>query len=100
MAAQQTYLIEGKDSEVVNLYIELSITTATTIDVIASAATVFNRAFSATPKVLGTNAPRSGALVTADPTLTGISLYVRGFSGSALAAGQLLCCATLQGRLA
>lgn len=100
MAAQQTYLIEGKDSEVVDLYVELSITTTSVVDTTFSAVTVFNRAFSATPYVQGVNAPRAGALPNAIPTPTGISLYVRGFSGAALADGQLLVSATLQGRLA
>lgn len=101
MAAQQSFLIEGKDSEVINLYVELSITTVTTIDVLASAFTAFTRAFSAVPKVLGANCPGTpGSHVTAAPTATGITLYVRGFSGSLLSAGQTLVSATLQGRLA
>lgn len=100
MAAQQQALIEGKDSEIINLYVELSITTVATIDVMASAFTAFTRAFTAVPKVLGTNADQLGAAVTAIPTATGISLYVRGFSGSLLPAGQTLVSATLQGRLA
>lgn len=100
MAAQQSYLIEGKDSEVVNLYIELSITTTSVIDTIASAVTVFGRAFTATPKVLGTNCNKFGLSPVAIPTTTYITLYVRGFSGSTMPDGQTLVSATLQGRLA
>lgn len=100
MAAQQSYLINGKDSEIIQLYIELLITTTTVIDTMFSAATVFNRAFTATPKVIGTNAPRAGAITTAIPTTTGISLYVRGLSGATLADGTLLVNATVEGRLA
>lgn len=100
MAAQQTYLIEGKDSEVVNLYVELTITTTSVIDTIASAVTVFGRAFAATPKVLGTNVGEVGLLVNAIVTTTYISLYVRGFSASKMPDSTVLACATLQGRLA
>jgi len=100
MSSEQIVLIEGKDAEVVNLYVELLITTTSVIDTIASAVTTFNRAFTATPRVIGSGVARNGALVNVKPTLTTVSLYIRGFSANTLADGSEQVYCTLQGRLA
>jgi hypothetical protein len=65
-----------------------------------SGATVFNRAFTAAPTVIGTNAPTPGIFSSAVATTTGVSIYVHGVSDFARADETCQVTATLQGRLA
>lgn len=100
MTSSQTYSIEGKDSEVIRLIVKLDMTAVSTVNVIVSGATTFNRAFAAAPTVIGTNVPLSSATSTAITTTTAVSIYFRGFSDSAHADGTVQAVATLEGRLA
>lgn len=100
MTSSQIYSIEGKDSEVVRLIVKLDMTAVSTLNVIVSGATVFNRAFAAAPTVIGTNLPLTNGSSNAITTTTGVSIYFRGFSDSAMADGTVQVTATLEGRLA
>lgn len=101
MAAQQTFLAEGKDTGVRKLYVELSVTCTSLSNVTASAYTAFARAFRSVPKVLGLNAPRAGGvIVNCIPTAAGVSFYVDGWQDGVKPDGALLVCATLEGYLA
>lgn len=101
MTTTQTYSIEGKDSEVVRLIVSMDLTMVNTANTVVSDYTAFNRAFTAAPVVLGTNAPRASSISNAITTTAGISVYVRGLSDATLANGGLLAVtACLEGRLA
>ena len=101
MAAQQKFLSEGMDASVRKLYVELSVTCTSLSNVAASAYTAFERAFVATPKVIGVNAPRAeGPIVTVVPTATGVSFYVNGWKDGIKPDAALLVSATLEGYLA
>jgi hypothetical protein len=100
MTSSQIYSINGKDAEVVKLYVSLDLTAVSTANTVVSGFTAFNRAFSAAPVVEGVTAPRASSIANAIATTTGISIYVRGLSDAALADGTLTVTATLEGRLA
>ncbi len=100
MTSSQTYSIEGKDAEVVRLIVKLDLTATSVANTVVSGATTFNRAFSAAPTVIGTNAPKDSAISNAIVTATAISIYVRGLSDAKLNDGTLQVTATVEGRLA
>lgn len=99
MTSSQIYSIEGKDAEIVRLIVKLDLTAVSTANTVVSGATTFNRAFSAAPTVIGTNAPAASTISNAITTATAISIYVRGLSDALMTDGTLQVTATVEGRL-
>ena len=104
MTSIQIFSVEGKDAEVVRLIVGLDLIAVSTANVIFSAVTTFasnsqGRAFSAAPKVIGINVPVAGMIANAITTTTGISIYARGLSDTAVADATVQVTATLEGRL-
>jgi hypothetical protein len=100
MVAQQKFLAEGMDGGVRKLYVELSVLCTSLSNVAASAYTAFERAFTATPKVIGVNAPRAeGPMVNVIPTSLGVSFYVNGWKDGIKPDAGLLVSCTLEGYL-
>ncbi len=99
MTSTQQYSIEGKDSEIVTLFVKLDLALVAAANTTVSAVTVFNRAFAAAPTVIGTNAPTPGVFSSAIATATAVSIYVNGVSDFARAAETCQVTCTLQGRL-
>lgn len=100
MAAQQRFLAEGMDGGVRKLYMELSVTCTSLSNVAASAYSVFDRGFTAVPKVIGVNAPRAeGPIINVIPTSVGVSFYVNGWKDGIKPDGALLVSCVLEGYL-
>lgn len=100
MADSQLYSIQGKENSVIRQIIKIDVTTTTVVNTSFSDSITFGRAYSAIPTVLGSNAPRPGAIVNVVPSTTGLSVHVRGLSDAPLADGTLVVTATIEGRLA
>jgi hypothetical protein len=103
MAAQQKVLMQLKEGQFVQVYVELSVTVGSVSTGIYSTYTAFSvngRSFASTPRVIGVNGINAYCSYAAIPTSVGVTLTARPRLENDVADAAVLVSATLEGQLA